>query len=204
METTVAPRIAAEQARSWLLVPAGKPEGFEAAHASAADAVILDLEDAVTTRPQTPGAAPTSSPGSASTGARGCGSTTPPHPTGRTTWQRSNGVPGSGRHARQDRERNAGRRHRRAAPRGHEVLALVESAMGLEARTRDRPDGGHVPARVRQRRLPPRHRDGRFAAGDGLPPLPARRSPAGRPGSHRRSTAPPSAPTSTPWSGTRR
>ncbi|MDV7352428.1 aldolase/citrate lyase family protein [Rhodococcus oxybenzonivorans] len=48
METTVAPRIAAEQARSWLLVPAGKPEGFEAAHASAADAVILDLEDAVT------------------------------------------------------------------------------------------------------------------------------------------------------------
>ena len=39
MERTVAPRIAAEQARSWLLVPAGKPEGFEAAHASAADAV---------------------------------------------------------------------------------------------------------------------------------------------------------------------
>ncbi|MEV0946287.1 CoA ester lyase [Rhodococcus sp. NPDC049939] len=47
-ETTLAPRIAAEQARSWLLVPAGRPENFEAAHTSAADAIILDLEDAVT------------------------------------------------------------------------------------------------------------------------------------------------------------
>ena len=41
-------RIAPQQARSWLLVPASKPDTFDAALASAADAVILDLEDAVT------------------------------------------------------------------------------------------------------------------------------------------------------------
>ncbi|AOW94489.1 citrate lyase subunit beta [Rhodococcus sp. WMMA185] len=47
-QASLAPRIAAEQARSWLLVPGGRPENFEAAQSSAADAVILDLEDAVT------------------------------------------------------------------------------------------------------------------------------------------------------------
>ncbi|MBF4458320.1 CoA ester lyase [Pseudoclavibacter sp. RFBG4] len=34
-------------ARSWLLVPASKPEAFDAAAASRADVVILDIEDAV-------------------------------------------------------------------------------------------------------------------------------------------------------------
>ncbi|MFZ2175504.1 MAG: CoA ester lyase [Rhodococcus sp. (in: high G+C Gram-positive bacteria)] len=48
VETTSTPGIVAEQARSWLLVPGGKPEMFDPAHASPADAVILDLEDAVT------------------------------------------------------------------------------------------------------------------------------------------------------------
>ncbi|MGO4203747.1 CoA ester lyase [Rhodococcus sp. TAF43] len=37
----------ASHARSWLLVPADKPERFAEAFESAADAVILDLEDAV-------------------------------------------------------------------------------------------------------------------------------------------------------------
>ncbi|HEY5224884.1 MAG TPA: aldolase/citrate lyase family protein [Microbacteriaceae bacterium] len=40
-------RVAPDIARSWLLVPATKPETFDAAVASRADAVILDMEDAV-------------------------------------------------------------------------------------------------------------------------------------------------------------
>ena len=40
---TVSPQIA----RSWLLVPASHPESFAVAQASEADAVIIDLEDAV-------------------------------------------------------------------------------------------------------------------------------------------------------------
>ncbi|WP_424806299.1 HpcH/HpaI aldolase/citrate lyase family protein [Rhodococcus sp. 27YEA15] len=47
MERPATSRIAPEHARSWLLVPASKPETFDTAVASAADAVILDLEDAV-------------------------------------------------------------------------------------------------------------------------------------------------------------
>ncbi len=39
--------VPAKLARSWLLVPATKPENFNAADASAADAIILDIEDAV-------------------------------------------------------------------------------------------------------------------------------------------------------------
>lgn len=40
-------RIASEFARSWLLVPGNDPERFEPAATSPADAVVLDLEDAV-------------------------------------------------------------------------------------------------------------------------------------------------------------
>lgn len=43
MSTSIAP----ELARSWLLVPGAAPEKFDAAAASPADAVVLDLEDAV-------------------------------------------------------------------------------------------------------------------------------------------------------------
>ncbi|WP_427015355.1 HpcH/HpaI aldolase/citrate lyase family protein [Pseudarthrobacter sp. P1] len=39
--------IPAEIARSWLLVPATKPETFDDAAASRADAIVLDIEDAV-------------------------------------------------------------------------------------------------------------------------------------------------------------
>ncbi|GCE40550.1 Citrate lyase beta chain [Rhodococcus wratislaviensis] len=133
METTVAPRIAAEQARSWLLVPAGKPEGFEAAHTSAADAVILDLEDAVT---------PDRKPQARADVVAWLGEN-------RRAWVRINdattpywaddlaalhGVPGlegvmlakteSGMQVDATAER---------LPEGTKVLALVESAMGLEA-----------------------------------------------------------------------
>ena len=41
------PRPPAEHARSWLLVPGTKPEDFDAAANGSADAVILDIEDAV-------------------------------------------------------------------------------------------------------------------------------------------------------------
>ncbi|MBJ9881844.1 CoA ester lyase, partial [Burkholderia cenocepacia] len=34
-------------ARSWLFVPGNRPERFETARAAGADAVIVDLEDAV-------------------------------------------------------------------------------------------------------------------------------------------------------------
>jgi len=43
MATSIAP----ELARSWLLVPGTAPEKFDAAAASPADAIVLDLEDAV-------------------------------------------------------------------------------------------------------------------------------------------------------------
>jgi citrate lyase subunit beta/citryl-CoA lyase len=39
--------VAADIARSWLLVPASRPETFDSAARSRADAVILDIEDAV-------------------------------------------------------------------------------------------------------------------------------------------------------------
>lgn len=47
METPVTFGVAPERARSWLLVPATQPEAFSAAAASEVDAVILDIEDAV-------------------------------------------------------------------------------------------------------------------------------------------------------------
>lgn len=47
METPVTSGVAPERARSWLLVPATKPETFTAAIESDVDAVILDIEDAV-------------------------------------------------------------------------------------------------------------------------------------------------------------
>ncbi len=42
--------VSAEIARSWLLVPATKPETFSAAESSRADQIILDIEDAVDPR----------------------------------------------------------------------------------------------------------------------------------------------------------
>lgn len=53
METPVTSGVAPERARSWLLVPATKPDTFTAAVESEVDAVILDIEDAVA-----PGAKP--------------------------------------------------------------------------------------------------------------------------------------------------
>lgn len=53
METPVTSGVSPERARSWLLVPGSKPEAFSTAAASEVDAVILDLEDAVS-----PGAKP--------------------------------------------------------------------------------------------------------------------------------------------------
>lgn len=47
METPVSSGIAPDRARSWLLVPATKPESFTPAVDSEVDAVILDIEDAV-------------------------------------------------------------------------------------------------------------------------------------------------------------
>ncbi|MBM7414940.1 MULTISPECIES: CoA ester lyase [Nocardiaceae] len=47
LENPVLSGVAADKARSWLLVPASKPELFTPAAESAVDAVILDIEDAV-------------------------------------------------------------------------------------------------------------------------------------------------------------
>lgn len=47
MDKPVLNPVAADRARSWLLVPGGKPDTFTAAAESAADAIILDIEDAV-------------------------------------------------------------------------------------------------------------------------------------------------------------
>ncbi len=46
-EPAVTPRVAPDRARSWLLVPATRPAAFSAAVESEVDAVILDIEDAV-------------------------------------------------------------------------------------------------------------------------------------------------------------
>jgi len=133
MERPVTSRIAPQQARSWLLVPASKPDTFDAALASAADAVILDLEDAVTA-PNKPAAR------------RDVAAFLGEH---NHAWVRINdattpfweedlaalaGLPGlegvmlakteSGQQADATAER---------LPEGTKILALVESAVGLEA-----------------------------------------------------------------------
>ena len=133
MERPVTSRIAPQQARSWLLVPASKPDTFDAALASAADAVILDLEDAVTA-PNKPAAR------------RDVAAFLSEH---NHAWVRINdattpfweedlavlaGLPGlegvmlakteSGQQADATAER---------LPDGTKILALVESAVGLEA-----------------------------------------------------------------------
>ncbi|GAA3179949.1 hypothetical protein GCM10020255_073450 [Rhodococcus baikonurensis] len=136
MERPVTSRIAPQQARSWLLVPASKPDTFDAALASAADAVILDLEDAVTA-PNKPAAR------------RDVAAFLSEH---NHAWVRINdattpfweedlaalaGLPGlegvmlakteSGQQADATAER---------LPEGTKILALVESAVGLEAAPR--------------------------------------------------------------------
>ena len=47
IQATDRERPSAEIARSWLLVPGTKPESFDAAAASRADQIVLDIEDAV-------------------------------------------------------------------------------------------------------------------------------------------------------------
>ncbi|MGB3170354.1 MAG: aldolase/citrate lyase family protein [Rhodococcus sp. (in: high G+C Gram-positive bacteria)] len=47
MQNRVTPAVAPDRARSWLLVPATRPQAFSAAVDSEVDAVILDIEDAV-------------------------------------------------------------------------------------------------------------------------------------------------------------
>lgn len=47
LDEALGSRVSAEYARSWQLVPGGRPDVFEDAHRGSADALILDLEDAV-------------------------------------------------------------------------------------------------------------------------------------------------------------
>ena len=47
IQNRVTPAVAPDRARSWLLVPAPRPQAFSAAVDSEVDAVILDIEDAV-------------------------------------------------------------------------------------------------------------------------------------------------------------
>ena len=135
METPVASGVAPDRARSWLLVPATKPETFDAAVASGVDAVILDIEDAV---------APAKKPAARETVVRWLSE-------GNSAWVRVNdattpywaddlaalsGLPGlvgvmlakteSGGQVEATAARLAD---------GTPILALVESAAGLEAAT---------------------------------------------------------------------
>ncbi len=193
MERPVTSRIAPQQARSWLLVPASKPDTFDAALASAADAVILDLEDAVTA-PDKPAAR------------RDVAAFLSEH---NHAWVRINdattpfweedlavlaGLPGlegvmlakteSGQQADATAER---------LPDGTKILALVESAVGLEAAPEiARTDGIF--------RLAFGSGDFRRDTGWTTPPRRCRTrvrgspSPAARHASLRRSTVPRSAP----------
>ncbi|GGG07354.1 CoA ester lyase [Rhodococcoides trifolii] len=133
LETSVQPAIAADKARSWLLVPATKPETFTAAAQSGVDALILDIEDAV---------APAAKPAARQAVVEWLSN-------GGTAWVRINdatttfwaddlaalsGVPGlqgvmlakteSGSQVEMTADR---------LPEGTRVLALIESAVGLEA-----------------------------------------------------------------------
>lgn len=94
MERPVTSRIAPQQARSWLLVPASKPDTFDAALASAADAVILDLEDAVTA-PDKPAARRDVAAFLSEHNHAWFGSTTPRHHSGKRIWPYSRASPDS-------------------------------------------------------------------------------------------------------------
>ncbi|MGU3433492.1 HpcH/HpaI aldolase/citrate lyase family protein [Actinomycetes bacterium M1A6_2h] len=143
LETSVQPAIAADKARSWLLVPATKPETFTAAAQSGVDAVILDIEDAVA-----PAAKPAarqavvdwlSNGGSAWVRINDATTTfwaddlaaLSGVPAGRSEDGRTTGLQGvmlakteSGSQVEMTADR---------LPEGTRVLALIESAVGLEA-----------------------------------------------------------------------
>nr|WP_314144452.1 CoA ester lyase [uncultured Rhodococcus sp.] len=135
METPVASGVAPDRARSWLLVPATKPETFGDAVASGVDAVILDIEDAV---------APAKKPAAREAVVRWLGD-------GNSAWVRINdattpywaddlaalsGLPGlvGVMLAKTESGGQVEATAARLAP-GTPILALVESAMGLEAAT---------------------------------------------------------------------
>ncbi|AJW39456.1 Citrate lyase beta chain [Rhodococcus sp. B7740] len=127
--------VAPDRARSWLLVPATKPETFGDAVASGVDAVILDIEDAV---------APAKKPAAREAVVRWLGE-------GNSAWVRINdattsywaddlaalsGLPGlvGVMLAKTESGGQVEATAARLAP-GTPILALVESAMGLEAAT---------------------------------------------------------------------
>ncbi|MDI9924952.1 MULTISPECIES: CoA ester lyase [unclassified Rhodococcus (in: high G+C Gram-positive bacteria)] len=135
METPVASGVAPDRARSWLLVPATKPETFGNAVASGVDAVILDIEDAV---------APAKKPAAREAVVQWLGE-------GNSAWVRINdattpywaddlaalsGLPGlvGVMLAKTESGGQVEATAARLAP-GTPILALVESAMGLEAAT---------------------------------------------------------------------
>ncbi|RMB76145.1 CoA ester lyase [Rhodococcus sp. SBT000017] len=135
METPVASGVAPDRARSWLLVPATKPETFGDAVASGVDAVILDIEDAV---------APAKKPAARDAVVRWLGE-------GNSAWVRINdattpywaddlaalsGLSGlvGVMLAKTESGGQVEATAARLAP-GTPILALVESAMGLEAAT---------------------------------------------------------------------
>ncbi|WP_415975143.1 HpcH/HpaI aldolase/citrate lyase family protein [Rhodococcus sp. 077-4] len=135
METPVASGVAPDRARSWLLVPATKPETFGDAVVSGVDAVILDIEDAV---------APARKPAAREAVVRWLGE-------GNSAWVRINdattpywaddlaalsGLPGlvGVMLAKTESGGQVEATAARLAP-GTPILALVESAMGLEAAT---------------------------------------------------------------------
>ena len=187
-------RIAPQQARSWLLVPASKPDTFDAALASAADAVILDLEDAVTA-PNKPAAR------------RDVAAFLSEH---NHAWVRINdattpfweedlavlaGLPGlegvmlakteSGQQADATAER---------LPDGTKILALVESAVGLEAAPEIARTDGIFRLAFGSGDFRRDTGDGRLPHVDVVPRVRGSPSPAARHASLRRSTVPRSAP----------
>ena len=168
-------RVDPEIARSWLLVNGNRPEVFDASRASRADQVVLDVEDAVDPAKKDAARADVI----AWLGA------------GNHAWVRINdrstpfwaddvallagleGLDGvmlakteAAEHVTETFDRLGG-----AVP----VLALIESAVGIEAAVSIAARPRRVPARVRQRRLPPRHRHERRRPRDGVPALPPRR-----------------------------
>lgn len=133
MQNRVTPAVAPDRARSWLLVPATRPQAFSAAVDSEVDAVILDIEDAVS-----PAAKPAAREAVVSW-----------LEAGNSAWVRINdattsfwaddlaALSGVGTLAgvMLAKTESGGQVDATAArlPDGTRILALVESAMGLEA-----------------------------------------------------------------------
>ena len=141
--------------RTYLFVPGNRPERFAKALASGADAVVLDLEDAVAADAKADARAAVAAWAAAADpsdrAARWCGSTTPRRPEHAADLRLIARSRVGGGDAAQGGDGRAGGRGARRAP-GASVLALIETARGVEQAGVVAAADGRDPAGVRHPR----------------------------------------------------